>query len=999
VLRAGRAEAHTLCASLGAMWVRGVGVEWGAVFEGSVARRVELPAYAFQRARYWLESSTGAGDVAAVGQAPAGHPLLGAAVAMADGEGWLFTGRLSLGTHAWLADHAVLGRVVLAGTAFVELALHAGGHVGCEAVRELVLEAPLVLSASPPESDAVQIQVAVAEPDESGCRAVGIYSRLESAGAGGDPAGAPWTRHASGVLAPGELDIDAAAAGEAAELGGEAWPPAGAVAVEIDGLYERLGELGLEYGPLFQGLRAMWRAGEELFAEVALGEEFQDEAARFALHPALLDAALHTVAASGDPDGVQAPDGLRLPFSWSGVSLSAAGASRLRARLSPAGEDAVSVLLADGDGRPVAAVRSLSARPVSAEQLNDASRSGRAQDESLFQIEWAPVALGPGVALAGEEWTVVDCAPNGSDVPAQSAQLTARRTLALVQEWLADERRADSRLVLLTRAALAAAPDEVPDIAQAAVWGLIRSAQSEHPGRFVLVDLDGEEDSREALAAALAVDEPQLAIRAGRAYAPRLTPATAPSKSAEEPGAAEPGAPWFDSERTVLITGGTGMLGGLVARHVVSAHGVRSVVLASRRGAEAAGAEELERELADMGAEVRIAQCDVADRAQLQALLASVPARYPLGAVVHMAGVLDDGVIETLTPEALDRVLAPKVDAALHLHELTEQLDLSSFVLFSSAAASFGAAGQGNYAAANMCLEALAARRRAQGLSGVALAWGPWAQAGGMTDQLSEADRARMTRGGVGELSRERGLELFDAAQGVDRATVIPLRLDTAALRSQARVGVLPALLRGLVRAPARRVPREGAGALLERLRGVPQEQRAGVVLDSVRREVAVVLGHSSQTAIDPERVFKELGFDSLSAVELRNRLAFESGLRLPATLIFNYPNASALADYILSELPHGGTAGADAVGAELDRLESMLTSVDAEDAERVGIAERLRSLLSGLGECSVAIDEETDAVEDELDAAGDEEMFELIDRELFDGVRPGLQEESVDGV
>ncbi len=722
------------------------------------------------------------------------------------------------------------------------------------------------------------------------------------------------------------------------------------------------------------------------------------------------------------------------------MSLYTAGVSRLRARLAPAGEESLTLALADEDGRPVAAVGELASRSASVEQLQAASGE-RGAGESLFHVEWAPVEVGTGAeaplevgagaAVAGEEVTVVDCAPpaddaavhasgvasedaegsgecaegsgeraegageraegsseraEGSGGRAHSAHLTARRTLALIQGWLAQERPADARLVLLTHTAIAAAPEDVPDVAQAAVWGLIRSAQSEHPGRFVLVDLDDGEDSAGVLTAALATEEPQLAIRAGRAYAPRLARAT-PATAVD--------APWFDPERTVLITGGTGLLGGVVARHLVGSHGVRSVVLTSRRGIEADGAPELERELSELGAAVTVAQCDVADRAQLRTLLDTIPTQRPLGGVVHAAGALEDGTIETLTPEALDRVLAPKLDGALHLHELTAELDLSAFVLFSSAAATLGAAGQGNYAAANSCLEALAAERRARGLAGVALAWGPWASSGGMTGELGEADRSRMARAGIVELSDERGLELLDAARNLDLATVLPIGLDIAALQARARAGALPALMRGLVRAPAQRASPEGAGGLRERLRKVPEEQRAELVLQFVRREVALVLGHSSAAAIDPERVFKELGFDSLAAVELRNRLAFESGLRLPATLIFNYPTAGALAEHILGALPDERTAQGDALRAELDRLESMLSTVGAGQAEQLGLGERLRALLASLDERGGAGAqelEETEA-EDDLDAASDDEMFELIDRELLD------EEDSVDGV
>ncbi len=286
---------------------------------------------------------------------------------------------------------------------------------------------------------------------------------------------------------------------------------------------------------------------------------------------------------------------------------------------------------------------------------------------------------------------------------------------------------------------------------------------------------------------------------------------------------------------TVLITGGTGRLGGLLARHLIAGHGVRSVVLASRRGSEAEGASELCAELESLGSQVKVVRCDVADREQVVELLEQVPKEYPLTAVVHTAGVLDDGVVESLTNERLDRVMDPKVDAAWHLHELTAHLDLSDFILFSSVAGTFGGAGQGNYAAANVFLDALAAYRRARGLAGISMAWGWWAQDSGMTGHLGEVDRARLKRLGVAALSSEEGLELFDAARAMDEALVAPVRLDRIALRAQARVGATPALLRAVSGTPERRVVNGAGGSLARRLAGLPERERERVVMETVR--------------------------------------------------------------------------------------------------------------------------------------------------------------------
>jgi polyketide synthase 12 len=370
----------------------------------------------------------------------------------------------------------------------------------------------------------------------------------------------------------------------------------------------------------------------------------------------------------------------------------------------------------------------------------------------------------------------------------------------------------------------------------------------------------------------------------------------------------------FDADGVVLVTGGTGGLGALVARHLAASGDVRHLVLASRRGLEAPGARELAAELEAPGCRVQVAACDVTDREQLIALLASLEA--PLTSVVHAAGVLEDGVVTSLTPEQLDRVMRPKVDAALLLDELTAGTDLRSFVLFSSAAGLIGSPGQGNYAAANAVLDALAARRRAAGRPAVSLAWGLWAEESGMAGGLDEAALARLARQGVQPMSAQLGLELFDQGRRNDRALVVPARFDLAALRAQADGSLLPPLLSGLVSAPARRTAAAGE-SLTRRLTAVPEGERAQVALELVRAHVAAVLGHPSPEAVDPDRGFRELGFDSLAAVELRNRLTQATGLRLPTTLVFDHPEPVAVARFLLGEAAaEAGPAAGAGVGA-----------------------------------------------------------------------------------
>ncbi len=1311
VLRRERTETESLLGALARLYVGGVDVDFGSLFADRPARLVELPRYAFQRERYWLAPrAPGAGDAGATGLNAAEHPLLGAAVGLADSGGWLFTGRLSLQSHPWLADHAVMGAVLLPGTAFVELALHAGRQVGCELLRELTLEEPLVLG----EQGEVQVQLTVGEPDEAGCRSFHFHSR-----AAGNPldGGESWTRNAGGVLARGEsespdgLGLNGSRASGVPDgrgaLDGEAWPPAGAAEVPLEDLYERLAAGGFDYGPAFQCLRAVWRRGEDLFAEVSLSEEQRAQGELFDLHPALLDAALHALAASpsGEPDA--SPRGPRLPFSWNEVTLGAVGASVLRVRLSAAGDGGVSLRAVDGAGADVLSARSLAMRPVSAEQLGG-MRDARRQ---VLHIDWVPVS---GRTPAAVERVVLRGARGGG---AAAAHTCAREALKLVQEWLADQRTADARLAIVTCGAVSAGVHEdVSDLGAAAAWGLVRSAQSEHPGRLVLIDVDDTPASWEAVESAAGCGEPQVAIRAGALLAPRLAVAgstealSVPKDTVqwrlgaggantlddlalracpEVGGPLEPGqvrvavraagvnfrdvlialgvypeaasvggegagvvlevGPGVDDLRpgdrvvgmlhgsfgpvavgdrrllarmpqgwsfaeaasvpiafltayyalvdlaelregerllvhaatgavgwaavqlaqhlgaevfatasptkwsvlegvglgaehiassrtpefrerfleategrgvdvvldclahelvdaslellphggrfiemgktdvrdpaevadrhegvtyrafdvvdagpqriqemlgellalfergalalppvkgwdvrrardafrfmsqarhvgknvltvppgpeqwrgTALITGATGGLGAVLARHLVAEHGVRSLLLVSRTGPQAPGAGELAQELEGLGAEVRLRACDITDREQLRALLAEVPREQPLSVVVHAAAVLDDGLLDVLSEERLERVLAPKVDGAWHLHELTRELDLRAFVLFSSVASTFGSPGQANYAAANAFLDALAVHRRAQGLPAVSMAWGPWAQETSMTGQLAEGDLARMARAGIGALSSEQGLELFDRACEQDEALVLPLRLDRAALRVRASAGELPALLQGLIRVPARRAAGGPDRSLAQRLAGAPEAERERVVLELVRSQTAAVLNHAGPAAVGARRAFKELGFDSLAAVELRNRLAAATGLQLAATVVFDHPTPVALSEHIVSRVAAGGTAARPA-SAELAGLERALSAGPVSDAERLAITVRLQALLSGLAELD-GVPEPT-AEEESLDSATDEEVFELIDSELSEAESSDAssaserEEERVDG-
>jgi acyl transferase domain-containing protein/NAD(P)-dependent dehydrogenase (short-subunit alcohol dehydrogenase family) len=866
-LRAGRAELATVLTALTGLSVRGTDLDWAAVVPG--ARLVDLPTYPFDRQRYWLPPRWLPADAAAAGLTPTGHPLLGGGAEVAGTDEVLFTGVLSVGTQPWLAEHVVLGANLLPGSAFVELALLAAGHAGGDRVDELVLQTPLVL----PAGGRVQIQVALGAPDPSGRRALAVSSRAESSAVT-----AGWTRHATGSVSTG----GAAPVAEAA-----AWPPAGAEPVDIADLYDRIAERDFGYGPEFRCLRAVWRRGDELFAEVELPAHRQAEAAQYGLHPALLDAALHTIA-FGDPADVSAG---RIPFSWHDVTLHAGGASAVRVRYTPSA-DGIAMSLVDTSGAPVASVGALALRPVTADRIAGAAT---VTPDDLYRVGWTPVPT-PAVDLScvvlGPEadLSALTAVPDVVAVPCQTAEASAlperaraatHRALGLVRAWLADDRFANARLVFLTRSAVAARPGEdVADLAHAPVWGLLRSAQTEHPGRFVLLDTDAEL-GRAEIAAAAATGERELAHRDGRVLVPRLARATVPVTAA----------PAADPDGTVLLTGATGGLGRALAR-ALAERGVRHLLLVSRRGPDAAGAQELAAELRALGAEVTLAAGDVADRAAVAALLSRVPAAHPLTAVVHAAGVLADGPVETLGADHVDDVLRAKVDAAWHLHELTRDLGLAEFVLFSSVSGLLGTAGQANYAAANTFLDALAHHRRAHGLPATALAWGLWETAEGMGGGLAAADRTRMSRAGVGTMSTSDGIALFGTCRGTEDALLVPLRLDEAGLRS---AGTVPGLLRGVVRPRVRQAGATAApqGAHLDR----------DAVTDLVRGEVAAVLGLANAAAVEPGRAFKEIGFDSLTSVELRNRLAIVTGLRLPATLLFDHPSPAAVIDRLCAEL------------------------------------------------------------------------------------------------
>ncbi|MDV7355034.1 SDR family NAD(P)-dependent oxidoreductase [Rhodococcus oxybenzonivorans] len=886
-LRRDNAGLRQFTAALAEAQVHGVHVEWDRVrwaHRDDRQQWVDLPTYAFHHRRYWLESSVPHGDVASAGMETGGHPMLGASVELGDGRGAVFTGVLSPHRVPWLSDHAVNGTVILPGTAFVELALHAGSRVACGRLEELTIEAPLMI----PGDGEVAVQVSVLADGEAGHSTVSIHSR--PADASGD---APWTRHATGVLT---ADVDSADSPEE-------WPPADVTPIDVRGLYEVLDDAGYGYGPMFRGLRAAWRRGDELFGEVRLGGEDPAAAvAGYGIHPAVLDAALHVIAFGVADTGAR---DVRLPFAWGTVQLHAVGATALRVHITTIGPERYRVSAYDSAGKSVLTADSLALRP-----LGESGVSPAGAGESLYRVEWMPVGASAAAqaellplaeALSGADpdgrvlWLAGEPGDQ-SDVPTR-AHAVAESTLRAVQSWLRDERLAETHLLVTTRLAVAVRDDEpIDNISAAPAWGLIGAAQHEHPDRITLVDLDmqpADLSDPALLSMALGCNEPQLAIREGVLLAPMLA-AAAPAAAAPDAGPAP-----FGPLGTVMITGGTGTIGRLIARHLVARYGVRRLVLTGRHVLDAESAARLREEVAEPGVEIRAVACDVADRAAVADLLADIP---DLSGVIHAAGVLEDATAAAVTPQQLHAVLRPKVDGAWHLHELTRDRELSAFVLFSSAAGVLGGAGQANYAAANVFLDALAQHRRLRGLPAISMAWGLWDRPSGMTSHLNAADLDRLQRTGIDTLSPESGLALFDAALAVNRPLIVPIRLSARSSKSDGE-SVPPILRRVLGIRHRRAAAADAPTGLADELRALGPAERHSRVLDIVTTHVAAVLGHEGKEAIDPERAFKQLGFDSLTAVQLRNQLTTATGVRLAATVVFDHPTADALTQELVARL------------------------------------------------------------------------------------------------
>ncbi|MFH8370225.1 KR domain-containing protein, partial [Streptomyces sp. NPDC018031] len=385
----------------------------------------------------------------------------------------------------------------------------------------------------------------------------------------------------------------------------------------------------------------------------------------------------------------------------------------------------------------------------------------------------------------------------------------------------------------------------------------------------------------------------------------------------------------------------------------------------------------------DLGAHVTITACDTTDHHALADLLTTIPEAHPLTAVIHTAGTLDDGILTSLTPDRLDTVLQPKIDAALNLHHLTHHLPLTHFTLFSSASGIFGAPGQANYAAANTFLDALAHHRHTHHQPATSLAWGLWATTSNLTDTLNTTDHQRIQRGGINPLTDHQALTLLDTTHTHPHTPLlIPIHLNPTTLRNHTTNHPLPPLLRKLAPTSRREAPAAPeAGSVRERLAVLPSAKQHEALLALVVTHAAATLGHADGSAVPPDRPFSELGFDSLTAVELRNRLNAATGLRLPATLLFDQPNPESLTGYLRAEMFPDPPDASVVVGEQLDRLEEAALSLSGDGDSLRTVRTRLQGILSKLNTSLPAAPDA--AITEQIRSASATEILEFIDKEI----------------
>ncbi|MFD4626767.1 SDR family NAD(P)-dependent oxidoreductase [Streptomyces sp. NPDC058475] len=940
-------------------YVQGHDVDWAALHTGAWSGGPApdgLPTYPFEGRRFWLPSQmeTPAVAVSAAVRpsvsrtriAAGGHPFLTSVVETVDGT-VVMSGRLSIRSHPWLMDHRVEDTPLLPGTAFAELMLSAGRELDRPALDEMVLRDPLLL---PVDGARVDVQVTVRRADAQGKRAVAVYSR--------SAADAEWRHHAEGLVsetprpAPtglttergaGRLDADALYS-RLREMGygyGDAFQ----------------GVRGGEHGDGWARSRVVLPDSARInHSGFALHPALSDAA----LHAAVACGLLETPAA-GDIavpfvfNGVHVGDGDDADQCWAVARRVAPDAIALtladddghvllsidrmvvrsleRPARQPDHEEATLYTTdwaqAEGELGVARRLCVVGADGPLASSLRDTAHGGitvATLDEAIMIVR----------ALPGD-WQVVLSAPStgSGTVTAAHVHDTAAWALEAVQQWMRAEDVCERALLtFVTRHAVAVPGDDAHDLASSTLWGMVRTTQTENPGHIRIIDVDDAAVAEpDPIKAALRRSEAQLAVRAGRVLRPHLWPHASAI------------APFPDcGDDTVVITGGTGTIGRALARHLVTRKSVRSVALLSRSGRQAPGITALTADLERLGASVRVIEADTTDAERLRAALARLRSERPLAGVVHAAGLLDDAIVPNMTPGQLHRVLASKVDSALNLDAATREDDLRFFTVFSSLYGVLGGPGQANYAAANTFLDHFAHWRRAQGRPANSVAWGLWDEATGMTGHLDEADLLRLRRNGVAPFTVPEGLDLFDAALGSGTTAVIAARLAVSDATDDATMDgpFLFSRLAGRevtraekVRKPAPTVaaapPAPPAPALRQEIQEAaaasaqpraeaerptrPQEaatvldllnstdashdQRVAGLLTVVKESVAELLG-TEHRRVDAQQSFYEMGFDSLTSMELRVRLGRRLDIRLGATVVFDHPTPEALVSHIV---------------------------------------------------------------------------------------------------
>lgn len=913
LMRRNRNEVRVFTGALASLHVRGHALDWCQL--GTVTRPVNLPTYVFQRKRFWYKPSLfkagGTGQV----QTEAAHPFLRPGIELADGQGQLFCGHISASGHEWLFDHAINGIAIHAGASTAELILTAGTSIGLTCVDNLVLLENLPL----PRDGGSEIQLRVGEQTGASGAKVDVYFRqpvtLEN---GNDkPEGGVWRRHATARLIPAK-----SASSVWPDL--MQWPPHQAEQVEYQSLYEKLEESGVHLGPSFQLITSAWRKGEDIYVEAempAAHEPSSHDQTRnpgFLIHPALLDAGLQASLLQA----TQA-EGVRQLFSIGGLQVYRTDIRSIRAcvhltsdRSPQAGHSEHSVRISDQAGVPVAEIASVVLR--AADQTE-----GRKRKHPVYRIEWATISpstdkpapaayrISPdsvsnlsaalGVITAEPFALGVLCCDDAELLTTADTYGPMIRVMEIVQAWLAEPAAKALPLLVATRNAVETGGQwNVINLVQAPIWGLLRSVQREHPGRIVLLDLDAQTDIEAIMAVALAAareGETELAMRNGKLLVARL------AKHSQIQHSNGTLSDDIRSTRkpkgTVLITG-AGSLGALVARRLARNKRFESIILASRRGPAAPGAAQLLVDLSALDIDIRIVKCDVSDHDDLSRLIRSIADDRPLKAVIHTAGVSEPVAFVDLRANDVEKVMRPKVQGTLALHELTKDMELDAFILFSSAVGVIGLKDQSHYGAANSFLDAIASYRRGLGLPATSLAWGIWDYGTEMGEQLGADRLDEVIRTGYRFIPADYGLDLVEAVLepetgGID-ALLIAAQFD---LRKLAVASPTPLLENLIGRAP----PHAPQNTFIAQYTALEEVKRSVFLLNTIIGFTCRVLRNSDPASVSADAEFRTLGFDSLTSIEMTAELSSLISLNLPATAVFDHPTPRALAAFLQKQL------------------------------------------------------------------------------------------------